>query len=168
MQTGSQQPRNHPLRMEPTGILTGLKIRPIVIGVVIDYVATYAAMFAWIILFVSRRLSEQGKLSEEAVQNFLISTEGLLIGFAIGTFCTVLGGYVAARQAKELEIKHGAFVGVGSLILTALEQSISGSGASLPQWYVVLSAVAIVPAGALGGYIAEQLKDSSIFRNHKV
>jgi len=161
---GVHRSENVPPRLEPTGVLSGLKIGPIVAGVVIYYVATYAAMFAWITLFVSRKLSEQGELSDEAIQNFLISTEGLLIAFAIGTLCTVLGGYVAGRRAKTLAIKHGAFVGVGSLILSALEQGISGSGASLPQWYVVVSALAIVPAGALGGYIAEYWSQVSFGR----
>lgn len=150
--------------MEPPGILTGLKIRPIVVGIVVDYVATYVAMFAWITLYLSRRFSGQSELSDEAIQNYLASTEGLLNGFAIGTLCTVLGGCVAARQAKTLEIKHGAFVGVGSLLLSALEQGISGSGASLPQWYVLMSALAIVPAGALGGYVAEHWNRVSLGR----
>ena len=157
MQVGPRRPRNVPPRIEPTGILTGLKVRPIVAGVAVDYVATYVAMYAYIVLFISRQLSERGELSEEAVRNFLTSTEGLLIGFAIGTLCTVLGGYVAGRLAKEIEVKHGAFVGVGSLIVSALEQAVSESGALVPQWYLLVSTLAIVPAGALGGYIAERL-----------
>ena len=158
MQPGSQRPGNIPHRIEPTGIFTGLKVRPIVVGVVVDYVATYVAMYAWIVIFVSKQLSEQGEFSEETLQNFLRSPEGLLIGFVIGTLCTALGGFVAGRLAKDVEIKHGAIVGVGSLIVSALEQTMSGGGASLPQWYLVVSSLAIVPAGALGGYFAERLK----------
>ena len=158
MRVNSQRPGNIPPRIEPTSVFTGLKIRPIVAGVAVDYVATYVAMYAWIINFVSKQLSEQGELSEEAIQTFLASPEGLLIGFVIGTLGTVLGGFVAGRMAKNLEIKHGAFVGAGSLMVSALEQAMSGNGASLPQWYVVMSSLAIVPAGALGAYIAQRLR----------
>jgi hypothetical protein len=146
--------------MEAGGIFSGLKIPPILAGVVVDTLATYVAMYAWIVIFVSRQLSGQGEVTEEAIRNFLASPEGLQIGMAIGTLCTVLGGYVAGRRAGVLRIKHGAFVGVGSLVVAALEQAIAGGGVSAPQWYLVVSAVAPVPAGALGGYIAERLGSS--------
>ena len=155
METGTRQPRMPP-RIEPAGLLTGLKIRPILIGVAVDYVATYAMTYAWILFFVSRRLSAQGDAIEEAIKNYLASSEGLLIGFAIGALCTVLGGYIAGRQARQMETKHGAFVGVGSLVLSALEQSVTEVDAPPPQWYMALAVLAAVPAGALGGYIAER------------
>jgi putative membrane protein (TIGR04086 family) len=151
METGTRQPATPP-RMEPAGVFTGLKLRPILIGCVVDYVGTYAAMFAWILFFVSRRVSAQ----EEAVKSYLFSNEGLLIGFAIGMVCTALGGYVAGRQAKAMETKHGAFVGVGSLVVSALEQSIAEIETPPPQWYMVLAVFAAVPAGALGGYVSER------------
>jgi hypothetical protein len=155
METGTRQPATPP-RMEPAGVFTGLKLRPILIGVVVDYVATYAAMYAWILIFVSRGFSGQGDAAEEAIKSFLVSNEGLLIGFAIGMVCTALGGYIAGRQAKAMETKHGAFVGVGSLVVSALEQSIAEIETPSPQWYMVLAVLAAVPAGALGGYIAER------------
>ena len=154
MQSGSYRPGDIPPPMEPTSVFTGLRILPIVAGVIVDYVATYVAMFAYIVLFVSRKLAEEGDLSEEALRRYAVSPEGLLFGFAIGTLCIVLGGFVAGRLAKAFEVKHGAAVGVGSLIVSTLEQAAAESDIPLPEWFVLISYLVAIPAGALGGYVA--------------
>jgi putative membrane protein (TIGR04086 family) len=69
-----------------------------------------------------------------------------------------LGGFVAAQKAGRLEIKHGALVGLCSLILSFIEQSLQEESASLPEWFRFLSVLAIIPAGALGGFAAETFK----------
>jgi putative membrane protein (TIGR04086 family) len=145
--------------MQPTSIFTGLRIRPIVTGVIVDYVATYVAMFAYIALVVSRKLLEEGELSEEVLRRYAASPEGLLSGFAIGTLCIVLGGFIAGRLAKALEVKHGAAVGVGSMIVSTLEQAMAENSVPLPEWFVLISYLAAIPAGAVGGYLAERLRE---------
>ena len=145
--------------MQPTSLFTGLKVRPIVVGVIVDYVATYAAMFAYIALFVSRKLLDEGELSEEALRRYAASPEALLSGFAIGTLCIVLGGFVAGRLAKALEIKHGAAVGVGSMIVSTLEQAMAENSLPVPEWFVLISYLVAIPAGALGGYLAERWRE---------
>ena len=159
MQLEPRSPRNPPSPIEPTGFFTGLQVRPIIVGVVVDYIATYAAMYAYIFFYLSNRLSEKGEVSGEAISEYLASPEGLLVGFIIGALCTVMGGFVAGRKAGRLEVKHGAFVGVGSLIVSAVEQSISGEIVLTPEWFRVLSYIAIIPAGALGGYIAGRFRE---------
>lgn len=162
MQSGSYRPGDVPPPMQPTSIFTGLRIRPIVTGVIVDYVATYVAMIAYIALFVSRKLLEEGELSEEALRRYATSPEGLLLGFAIGTLCIILGGFVAGRLAKALEIKHGAAVGVGSMIVSTLEQAMAESDLSVPEWFVLISYLAAIPAGALGGYLAERWREFGV------
>jgi putative membrane protein (TIGR04086 family) len=76
----------------------------------------------------------------------------------IGCLGTALGGFIAARRAGALEIKHGAFVGLGSLIVAFIQQAMQEQSFQLPEWFNFVSIVAVIPAGALGGYIAEVLR----------
>jgi hypothetical protein len=156
----SPTPTSPPSPIEPTGFFTGIQIRPIVVGVVVDYVVTYAAMYAYFFIYLAQELSKQGEVTEEQISNYMTSPEGLMIGFAIGAVGTALGGLVAAFKAGKLEIKHGALVGFCSLILSFVEQSLQEEILPLPQWFRFLSVIAIIPAGALGGFVAEVFKDS--------
>ena len=147
-----------PRPIEPTGFFTGIKIRAVIVGVVVDYVATHLAMAAFIFGYLAKELSKQGEFTEEAVERYMVTTEGLLAALLIGCLCTALGGFIAARRAKVLEIKHGAFVGLGSLIVSFIQQAMQEQSIQLPEWFNFVSIVAIVPAGALGGFVAEAFK----------
>ncbi len=158
MQFEPPRPQMPPPPIEPTGFFTGVKVYPVVIGIVVDYVATYVAMYAYLFFYLVQELSKDGDVTEEKILAYMTSPEGLMVGFAIGAACTALGGFVAARKAGTLEIKHGAFVGLGSLILSFIEQRMRGETVSIPEWFRVLSIVAIIPAGALGGFVADIFK----------
>ncbi|MFQ5683956.1 MAG: YrzE family protein [Candidatus Binatia bacterium] len=145
--------------MEPVGVLTGARIRPIIIGVIVDYLSTAVSGTVYVILFSMKEGLKNGNSSEETIQRILTSPESLLILGLIGVFCTVLGGYIAGRVAKELEVKHGTLVGVGSLVLTTLEGIISGQSTPYPQWYGIMGYLVTIPAGALGGYIAQRQRE---------
>jgi putative membrane protein (TIGR04086 family) len=147
-----------PAPIEPTGFFTGVQLRPIIVGVVVDYIATYAAMYAYFFVYLAEKLSKKGQASPEAVNEYMLSQEGLMIGFVIGALGTAVGGFVAAHKAGKLEIKHGAFVGLGSLLVSAIEQAMQEEPVVLPEWFRFLSVMSIIPAGALGGYAAEMLK----------
>ena len=146
------------LPVEPTGFFTGIQILPIVVGVVVDYIATYAAMYAYFFVYVANELGKRGEVSPEVITTYMLSDEGLIIGFMIGALGTVLGGFVAARRAGKIEIKHGAFVGLGSLIVSAIEQAMQEDPVVIPEWFRFLSVISIIPAGALGGFVAEMFK----------
>ncbi len=158
MQYDPRQTTTPPKPIEPTGFFTGLRIRPIIAGVVVDYIATYVAMYAYFFVYLADKLSKKGDVSFEAITEYMISTEGLMIGFTIGALGTALGGFVAGFKAGKLEIKHGAFVGLGSLIVSFIEESLREETLPLPEWFRILSIVAIIPAGALGGFVAEMFK----------
>ena len=147
-----------PSPVEPTGFFTGIQILPIIVGVVVDYIATYAATYAYFFVYVARELSKRGEISPEVITAYMLSDEGLMIGFVIGALGTALGGFVAARRAGKLEIKHGAFVGVGSLIVSAIEQAMQEEPVVIPEWFRFLSVISIIPAGAFGGFVAELFK----------
>ncbi len=144
-----------PSPVHPSGFFTGVQIRPVILGVIVDYVATYAGMYAFFFLYLANKLSEQGELSPDAIIDYMLSPQGLMIGFIIGALGTALGGFVAARQAGKFQIKHGAFVGLGSLIVSFIEEMLRGESMPMPEWFRALSILSIIPAGALGGYVAE-------------
>jgi putative membrane protein (TIGR04086 family) len=160
MQYDPRQTATPPSPIEPTGFFTGVQIRPIVVGVVVDYIATYAGTYAYFFIYLAKELSKQGEVTGDQITDYMTSPEGLMIGFAIGALGTALGGFVAAFKAGKLEIKHGALVGLCSLILSFIEQSLQEETVPLPQWFRFLSVLAIIPAGALGGFVAEALKGS--------
>jgi hypothetical protein len=146
-----------PPSLEPTGFFTGVQVLPVIVGVVIDYIATYAGNYAYFGVYLANKLAQRGELSREALFNYMISPEGLTIGFLIGALGTVLGGFFAARIAGQFCVKHGAFVGLGSLIVSFVEERM-GDDASpvfMPEWFRALSILSVIPAGALGGYIAD-------------
>src|SRR2546425_10222813 len=95
-----QQPQQPaPLPIEPRGFFTGVKIRPIIVGAVLDYAATYVFIMLYLILYYIKGPWEKGGLPEEAIEKalkeMLSSQEGLLAILVIGAFCTALGGYIA-------------------------------------------------------------------------
>ncbi|MGE5818834.1 MAG: YrzE family protein [Deltaproteobacteria bacterium] len=144
-----------PSPIHPTGFFAGVQIRPVIVGVIVDYIATYAGMYAYFFVYLASKFSEQGELSQEALADYMMSREGLMIGFAIGALGTALGGFIAARKAGKFQIKHGAFVGLGSLTVSFIEEMLRGESMPMPEWFRALSILSIIPAGALGGYVAE-------------
>lgn len=160
MQYDTRQTAKPPSSIEPTGFFTGVQIRPIIVGVVVDYIATYAGIYAYFFIYLAKELSKQGEVTGEEIAKHMASPEGLMIGFTIGILGTALGGFIAAHKAGMLEIKHGALVGACSLILSFIEQSLQEESLPLPEWFRFLSVLAIIPAGALGGFVAGALKGS--------
>lgn len=142
----------------PRGFFTGVRIRPIIVGVIVDHVATYVLTILYLIAyFLKEPLGET--LSEEAIQKALnealSSPEGLVSLGIIGAFCTALGGYAAGRLAKVDEVKHGALVGLASLIFGVVQKTMAGAGVPVPYWYDLLAYIIAIPAGALGGFFAQ-------------
>lgn len=160
MNAHDQRQESSPSPLEPGGFFTGVKIRPIVIGAVVDYLATYVLIIIYILVYYAKEPMEKGGLPEEAIDNalkeMLSSPEGLLALIVIGAFCTALGGYLAGWLAKAEEVKHGALVGAASLIVGVLQAATAGERNPLSDGYELLAYVLAIPAGALGGYFAQR------------
>jgi putative membrane protein (TIGR04086 family) len=161
MQHNPKETGSAPPRIEPTGFFTGVQVRPVIVGVVVDYIATQLAMAAFIFGYLAKELSKQGEMSEEAIAKYMETSEGLTAMLVIGCLGTALGGFIAARKAGALQIKHGAFVGLGSLIVSLIQHAMQEHSVQLPEWFNFVSIVAVIPAGALGGYVAELLSGRS-------
>jgi putative membrane protein (TIGR04086 family) len=167
MQHTPTQTASPPPPIEPTGFFSGVQIVPVIIGVVVDYIATEIAMAAFIFGYVAQELSKQGELTDEAIAKYIVTPEGLTAVLVIGSLCTALGGFVAARRAGTLELKHGAFVGLGSLIVSLVQHSTQQQTIELPEWFNFVSIVVVIPAGAMGGFVAGLLKTASSLNQPK-
>jgi putative membrane protein (TIGR04086 family) len=151
-------PVKPPSRIEPTGFLTGIQFRPILVGVIIDTIATIALTSFYYAFFVAKELSAQGG-AEDAYSQYWTSSEGLIASLVLGSLGTLIGGFYAAYKAGSLEMKHGALVGIGSILLGLALQGAGRDENALPEWFMALSFAAAIPAGALGGFFAEMVKD---------
>jgi putative membrane protein (TIGR04086 family) len=146
-----------PPPIHPKGFFSGIQILPIVAGAVVDYIATFVGAVLYMGFFYMgdpEKSAGSEKAAEQAFQEMLAAPEGLLTMFLIGILGTVLGGYVAGRLAKNEEIKHGALVGAVGIILGLVQSSMTATSA-VPPWYEFLGYVLMIPAGALGGSIAQ-------------
>jgi putative membrane protein (TIGR04086 family) len=155
-------PRQHnpaPSPIEPTGFFTGIQLRPIIAGVVLDTLSTIVLVTAYYSLFVAREMAAQGGAAEDAFAEYWNSTDGLMVSLLLGSLGTMIGGFYAAYKAGTLEMKHGALVGIGSIVLSLVFQAM-GSERQMPEWFMALSLVAAIPAGALGGLFAEMFKNA--------
>jgi putative membrane protein (TIGR04086 family) len=161
MQSPEPPSHNPPPPIEPTGFFTGIKIRPVIIGIVVDIVATMILSTLYYFVFVVKDLSDKGVISEEVMAEYWSSNEGIMASIVIGTLATAIGGFYAARKAGALEMKHGALVGVGSILTGVILQSAGENGTGLNQWQLLIAYAAAIPAGALGGSVAEWVRGFS-------
>lgn len=159
MQYDPRQANPTPPPIEPTGFFTGIQFRPVIAGVVIDTIATIVLVTAYYSLFVAKELAAQGGAGEEAFAEYWSTSEGLMASLLLGSLGTIIGGFYAAYKAGTLEMKHGALVGIGSIILSLVFQAMEPER-EMPEWFMALSLVAAIPAGALGGFFAEIFKNA--------
>jgi putative membrane protein (TIGR04086 family) len=159
MEYDPRQSSPPPSPIEPTGFFTGIQLRAVIAGVVIDTIATIVLVTAYYSLFVAKELVAEGGIAEDAFAEYWNSSEGLVTSLLLGSLGTMIGGFYAAYKAGTLEMKHGALVGIGSIILALVFQAM-GSERELPEWFMALSLVAAIPAGALGGFFAEIFKNA--------
>jgi len=160
MQYDSRQSSPLPPPIEPTGFFAGIQFRPVISGVVLDTLATIVLVTAYYSLFVAKQVTDQGGEAEDAFAAYWNSSEGLIMSLLLGSLGTMIGGFYAAYKAGTLEMKHGALVGIGSIILALVFQAM-GSEREMPEWFMALSLVAAIPAGALGGFFAEMFRTAT-------
>ena len=145
-----------PQSIEPEGMFSGLNIKAIIVGVLADIASTFIlGMILATILVVKQYGTE---FSEEAIDNLLKVDRNLYLFLFLGLCCTAFGGFLAAKMAGSLEIRHGGWVGVLSLITGVILEMLSNQDQVYPDWYMYISFAGIIPAGVLGGYISVLLR----------
>ena len=101
MQYDPRQSTSPPSKVEPTGFFTGIQFRPIIGGVVVDTIATFALTWLYYSSFVAKDLTEQGGAAEDAFTQYWNSSDGLIAGLLLGSLGTVIGGFFAAYKAGK-------------------------------------------------------------------
>jgi putative membrane protein (TIGR04086 family) len=152
--------QTHPSPIEPTGFFTGIQFRPIIGGVIVDTISTLALTTFYYSFFIAKDLAGQGDAAEDAFARYWSSSDGLVTSLLLGSLGTLIGGFYAAYKAGKLEMKHGALVGMGSILLGLVLQAGGQQDNPLPEWFMALSFAAAIPAGALGGFFAEMFKNA--------
>ena len=148
-----------PSSIEPDGVFDGLKPGAIVLGALVDNVATGATS---IVLFGLLAGADAFSESEEIAQAaFELSSDPqfLVWSMVLGLSCTVLGGFVGARRAGRFHLRHGGWVAVASAAIAVLLLLLptEAAGPLPPFWYNVIGWVLLFPSGLLGGAIADAL-----------
>ena len=146
-----------PSPIQPTGSFSGLRPGAIVVGVIVDILATMAAFTGLVLVLTesyARDVIEQ--VPEEVLDEISSTPEFLFWAFVLGSLCTALGGYVGAGRARCHYVRHGAVVGLTSLLIALINLLFSASGSTTALWYDLSSAVVIIPCGAAGGWLAER------------
>jgi hypothetical protein len=126
-----------------------LKPWPIVVGILVDTFASLALVFAYVLLVFGVQLARGDALSDPVP-----GTVEVLVLESLGILVTALGGFVAGWMAKTLETLHGLAVGIGAVIIWWLFDLVEPTEGPL-AWWEVASSFAVVPLGALGGYLAK-------------
>jgi hypothetical protein len=129
--------------------LSDIKFKAVIVGAVVDNVATLAVM-----LLLMTALASQGLSSNEVVVR-MKGLSGLLLTLIIGLGCTGLGGYVAGRMAHRSEVMHGAVVAGAGVVLALLFRE-----SGLPTWYDMIGFAGMLPAGMGGGFIAQLQRET--------
>lgn len=129
------------------GMMRGLRATSILLGVIIDKLAA--------VVSIGLLLSILGA----ATSSFQVAA------LVAGALCTILGAFVAARQAKQRPLAHGVAVGVVGLVISVsrfvltpvLSAPDSTAAHSVPweltAWFTV------VVAGFAGGALASGSRD---------
>jgi hypothetical protein len=156
---------NGPPAIEPAGVFDGLRPAAILLGVVIDNLATFVSGSLLVSLFAAGVARQHGgELPDDALEPLLASNAFLLASLTVGLLCTAFGAFVGARRAACFCVRHGAWIAVGSAIVGVVFYATSGQGASRPPlWFDLVGFSLMIPAGALGGLLADyHLRQSAV------
>src|SRR5918999_3234287 len=122
MQHHDSRQASHP-PIEPTGFFSGIQFRPIIFGVVLDTLATIVLVTAYYYGFVAKEMPDPAEAGDQAFAQYWQTADGLLMSLVLGSLGTMIGGFYAAYKAGALEMKHGALVGIGSILLGLVLQA---------------------------------------------
>ena len=145
---------------EPEGFFTGIRPLAVTVGALMDILSTTVLSVLAIALISHHYGVEPGEISDEQLRRLAADPGMLSLWLFIGTVCTVLGGFTAARMARTHSVKHGAFVGLTGIAMGLLSYDSQAGGPPPPLWFDLLRFAVLVPAGAVGGALAKRPQDS--------
>lgn len=133
-----------------------VSLKGVLIGSVVDTVGSTLGGLALVMVVAASpavaALPADGR--GQVIHDLIVQRPALyLTGFLIGTVCSIIGGYVAARIAGRDEILNGALssflcIGLG------IYELVQPAGGQTPLIHI-LEFVASPTLGALGGYLRD-------------
>ncbi len=129
-------------------------IRSVVVGSLSMLALDILSGIAAFTFFAGDSLTSGATLDEiSAVAKVIEQNSGyLLASLLLGTFSTVLGGYIAARFAKHLPLFNACAVGVVGIAAAIL----LGDSSESPWWFSAFGYLSTIPAAILGGWLARR------------
>ena len=136
-----------------------ISFKGVIIGSITDIVSTSITSVP-VVFYLVHSMTKAG-MSKAEIHTTLLTTLRtdpfyLTLGLILGGLCSILGGYIAAKIAKENELVNGAlasFLCVGSG-LYSLYAGTSGQ----PWWLDLIEIVISIILATLGGYICRARK----------
>jgi hypothetical protein len=126
--------------------MNNLSIKGIVLGTIAVFVIEVTLGF---MLGFGASVLSVDLISEETLKAGLKTNTGLLwFGMVSGTLSNVVGGYIAARLAKEAIYLNSGMIGMIIIVIGLL------SGGEYPLWFTVIAYISTLPSALLGGYLA--------------
>jgi hypothetical protein len=145
-----------PPAIEPTGIFDGIRPGAILLGVVVDTVATIISGFVLVSFFAAEAARQRGgHVPDDVLEAIFTSPMFLLASLVVGISCTILGAFVGARRAACFHVRHGAWIAIGSAVVSLVTYAVSVPAEPNPLWFDIVGFTLIIPAGIAGGLLAQ-------------
>jgi len=164
------------------GLLAGVKTWPVVLGGLTGLLLSSGVMAGhWACFAFWRAVSQDGELSPGASPGLWESPAWLVAISVGGTLSIVAGGYVAGRTAEQHPARHGALTGIALLAFATFCHTFPGvpwpwfsdlaaflfapalvapvsllDGTPCALCYEVVAVIAMLPAAAFGGMLAQR------------
>jgi hypothetical protein len=133
--------------------LSGLSIKGVILGGIADVVATNVATVPLLAIAAARANLMALPRAEQtaALATLMHSSPGLQASsMAVGSLCSVLGGYVAARIAGRSEVLNGA---LSAYLCTAFGIAGLFLPLEMPLWEHLAGFLLAPALGAAGGWL---------------
>jgi nitrate/nitrite transporter NarK len=134
-------------------LLKRINILSIIVGIIVDMVGTMIASSIFTAIYVLSNHIDIQNIKELYTNNLYIS-----LSMIIGAIFSILGGFVAARIAKQNKLMNSAIIGIACEIVGIY--TIFNGKSFLPTWYHVMAFIITIPLTLIGGALAIRFKKS--------
>ena len=141
--------------------MNAISWKGVILGALIDVIATNLLslpIVVYVVLGMDIAHVPQDQLSALVLAKLHANGTLYAASLGIGSLCSILGGYVAARIAKRSPVLNGALSSFLCVCL-GLYALVTGSGSQAgPLWFGLAMLPASVALAALGGYVVQRTR----------